>query len=380
MAHKAAVVIPVYKDELNEFEKISLAQVQKVLSNYRFIFVAPHDKDFFYLTKDSRIYFFPPQFFKNKYTYSDLMKTPIFYEAFLDYEYILIYQLDAFVFSDELEYFCGLGYDYIGAPWCAAQRLYHNNKVYKAFVGNGGFSLRKVKSFYNLLSNVKVDSDKIRGTLEDVFFALCGKLFPNEFKVAPLKVAIQFSMEFMAERFVKKNGGKLPFGCHAWHKMSKNFYTKVIPKFGYDLKKLSSHMKSEDIISNRKCFLDYAMHRLIHRFQHDQSIMRYLPPKNFSSIRVFNNQFAMMILEQLIHEKINFSDKIFLYNEDEQDILIQDLKSEKMPHLIITDGRDFDNTLIDKITKLGMTYGDDFVSFNKEYLNYCEKLFHNLGK
>ncbi|MBQ7630124.1 MAG: hypothetical protein IJS81_07940, partial [Selenomonadaceae bacterium] len=104
MLNNAAVVIPVYKENLNEFEKISLAQVQKVLGNYQIIFVAPRGKNFSYFTQGSKIYFFQPQFFQSDKTYSELMKSPIFYKSFLEYKYILIYQLDAFVFSDELEY------------------------------------------------------------------------------------------------------------------------------------------------------------------------------------------------------------------------------------------------------------------------------------
>ncbi len=39
-----------------------------------------------------------------------------FYKTFTAYEYILIYQLDAFVFCDALKEWCAKGYDYIGAP------------------------------------------------------------------------------------------------------------------------------------------------------------------------------------------------------------------------------------------------------------------------
>lgn len=39
-----------------------------------------------------------------------------FYRRFGKYKYMLIYQLDAFVFSDKLLDFCEMGYDYIGAP------------------------------------------------------------------------------------------------------------------------------------------------------------------------------------------------------------------------------------------------------------------------
>jgi hypothetical protein len=40
-----------------------------------------------------------------------------FYQAFTDFEFMLIYQLDAFVFRDELADWCRSGYEYIGAPW-----------------------------------------------------------------------------------------------------------------------------------------------------------------------------------------------------------------------------------------------------------------------
>ena len=91
-----------------------------------------------------------------------------FYESFLDYKYILIYQLDAFVFKDDLIFWCNKNYDYVGAPWIAS--ISNNpftlllNKISSIFdskekkerkkiffkVGNGGFSLRKVASHYQI--------------------------------------------------------------------------------------------------------------------------------------------------------------------------------------------------------------------------------------
>ena len=43
---KVAVVIPTYKEELDEFEKISLAQVRKVLGKYPIIFLTFKDVKF----------------------------------------------------------------------------------------------------------------------------------------------------------------------------------------------------------------------------------------------------------------------------------------------------------------------------------------------
>jgi hypothetical protein len=63
---------------------------------------------------------FPKRYFENIEGYNELLLSASFYERFLDTKYILIYQLDAFVFKDELQEWCDKGYDYI-APWIAPQ-------------------------------------------------------------------------------------------------------------------------------------------------------------------------------------------------------------------------------------------------------------------
>ena len=70
--------------------------------------------------------------------YSALLKSPEFYENFTRWSHILIYQTDALLFRkiDDI-YF---NYDYIGAPWI------QTNQWCKYNAGNGGFSLRNVKS------------------------------------------------------------------------------------------------------------------------------------------------------------------------------------------------------------------------------------------
>ena len=67
---------------------------------------------------DFKIVGFDDRFFRNPVTYSRLLTMAGFYECFKRYEYMLVAQLDAWVFSDRLDFWCGKGYDYIGAPWC----------------------------------------------------------------------------------------------------------------------------------------------------------------------------------------------------------------------------------------------------------------------
>ena len=376
---KVAVVIPTHKEELNPLEKISLAQCRKVLGRYPIIFALPEGKNFSFLEPNDKVVYFPPQCFQSIKAYNVLMMSPFFYEAFKDFEYILIYELDAFVFYDALENFCSLGYDYIGAPW-PLMYLSPWRKIISC-VGNSGFCLRNVKAHYNLLIK---HPDLITHCIEknfpeDVFFSYCGKRSDCEFNVAPIDVAYKFSAEFNPARVVKKNGNKLPFGCHAWHKHSPEIYTKVFQQLGYDLQPLKNLMIDGDSGLNN-WLINAAMQRLTRRLNRGQSIMRYLPTKNFASVRVIRHPFAMMILTRLLMEDSSLSDKIFLYTPDEQDILLHDLSPQKLPHLLITGSLTVDASLIAAVEKKGFAYGKRVVSFHREYLNRCAELFRKLGK
>lgn len=379
MPSKVAVVIPVYKDELNPLEKISLAQCRKILSKYPIIFVAPEGKIFSYFETGDMIAHFPQSFFLNTDTYSKLLLSPQFYEPFQSFEYILIYQLDAFVFYDALEEFCSLGYDYIGAPWpYIAYFSFQSEK--KPRVGNGGFSLRKVAACYELLSAAS-RLPSWEGTLEDsnedAFFALCGATNGIDFNTAPIEVAAKFSMEHYPARCVKWLGGKLPFGCHGWSRFSADFYVEIFSLCGWDLRPLRNLMSSTDYTFQLPLGLTkLALTRLIRRIERGQSLIRYLPTKRFSSVRVIRNTDAMKILARLITEENFLADKIFVYDSEEN--LIRDMTHEKLPHLIIA--TDYDAPLIENLEGRGISYGRDFFSFRQEYLKACEKIFRKLGK
>ncbi len=375
---KVAVVIPTYKEELNELEKISLAQARKVLGKYPFVFVAPEGKNFSYFKSGDMIADCPPQLFQNTKTYNQLMMSPQFYEAFLNFDYVLIYQLDAFVFYDALEIFCSLGYDYIGAAWPLMYSVSINKKYPR--VGNGGFSLRKVKVHYNLLRNNPelIRQYQANEMPEDVFFAHCGKIPECDFHVAPINIAYKFSAEFNPLRVIKKNGGQLPFGCHDWNLYNPEFYKNIFLRFGYDLRNVKNmSVNYDDNLTN--WLLKIAIKRLICRAERGQSILRYLPTEHFDSVCVIRDSNTMKVLAQLLTEKNFLADKIFLYDKDNVPNLIDDVTRENLPHLLLT-LEDYDTSLIDNIEKKGLRYGEHIISFRREYLNHCEKLFHNLGK
>ena len=67
---------------------------------------------------------------------------------------------------------------------------------------------------------------------EDIFWSLCGNLYPDKFKLAPANIAEQFSFEERPRDCFAKVGA-LPFGCHGWMKYDLDFWREVFVKFGY---------------------------------------------------------------------------------------------------------------------------------------------------
>lgn len=264
-----AVVIPVYKSNLSNAELLSIKQCIKVLSNYPIIFCGPYSLDisvYRSLFTDQERFAeqrFEDHFFTDIKGYNRLMLNVRFYQRFNRFEYILIYQPDAYVFRDELKYWCETGYDYIGAPWFED---WDRSGPQSAFygVGNGGFSLRKVKSHIKVLrsflylapANVLIkkfltEKPSLAGLKclllnlsiknntfslfndyndnEDIFWGMVAAKRFDYFKTPSMQTASRFSMELNVERLYKLNDNKLPFGCHAWAKYETAFWKKFIP-------------------------------------------------------------------------------------------------------------------------------------------------------
>ena len=229
---KVVVVIPIYKEKLNDLEKISLAQVFDVLGAYDIYFVAPEGLDYDY-RGDAKEKTFPKKFFESVSSYNEFMLCADFYEAFSEYEFMLIYQLDAFVFEDRLEEFCGLEYDYIGAPWLCGWFYYKDADHVVWNVGNGGFSLRKISAFVKALREDRVSKElRVFFENEDFNFSV---MDCSDFKVAPKEIALKFSFESQVRECFEYNNRNLPMGCHAWEKYDLEFWKPYMESHGYKL-------------------------------------------------------------------------------------------------------------------------------------------------
>lgn len=276
MKQKIIIIVPIYKVNLSNTEKISLQQLSSILGYYPIVFVAPNSLKFDYadVCYDSGLWMverFPDDYFESTESYSKMMLSEEFYYRFSAYEYMFIYQLDGFVFSDKLLYFCSLGYDYIGAP---VSRKVEEWKRIGARIGNGGVSLRKIDSVLAVLKikktlhftpKIKEDIEKY----EDLFFGFCGVNDNIKFSVPTVDLAMSFSIENEIKGFYKNGMKKIPFCCHAWNK--KHFYEwcPYIEKFGYmasDLYKNKRAYNRKDVIGKfiLKRFSDCNIYKYNH--------------------------------------------------------------------------------------------------------------------
>ncbi|GHT77341.1 hypothetical protein AGMMS50262_18080 [Bacteroidia bacterium] len=248
------VVIPLYKENLTVWEEKSLSQCLSVLKRYPIVLVTPQTLNTRFFEEKypiDSIERFDDSFFKDITGYNTLLLSTQFYERFLKYKYLLIYQLDAYVFQDLLMQWAEKGYDYIGAPWLKKPvynfpiishfmrfqhkyRLNHHQSSKQSLynkVGNGGFSLRKIESHYQATIDSKNQIENYLAQKrthfynEDVFWAT---EIPDFSYPEPLE-ALTFSFDKYPDYCFKLNNHELPFGCHGWYKRKmKKFWKPVI--------------------------------------------------------------------------------------------------------------------------------------------------------
>lgn len=271
-----AIAIPIYKTQLSHYEQISLRRTFQVFDGRDIFIVAPHhlrgkidvDGAVDWMPNGSAKYlWFDDHFFKGVRSYNRLMLDAEFYERFLPYEYVLIVQTDAYVFDDRIEEFVAKGVDYIGAPWFDKLDRCDENSALLEYSGNGGFSLRRIKPFLQILLHKNAQAEPVRFYMEriksssakalvfricenaynyvfcnkvgsfwkstinyeDYFWARCaGVVLPGFVSGAP-NISMDFSFECNPRKLFEMSGRKLPMGCHGWWKYDLEFWKDFIP-------------------------------------------------------------------------------------------------------------------------------------------------------
>jgi hypothetical protein len=271
---KVFIAIPLYKpfEAISAWERASLQQCYRILNKHEVVFTGPPELDYEpYLAVaashnvQARVVHFKARYFKNISGYNRLLMSPGFYGKFLDYEFMLIYQPDCWVFRDELDSWCEKGFDYIGAPWFEGFALPREDDPIVG-VGNGGLSLRRVRSLYRItrsfsfvqrpeaiwsavvtrvpwlmkpvgllrfLLNLTIRNNTFYWFntytgQEDGFWGLIVPRNFSWYRLADESAALAFSFEAAPRRLYLRNNNRLPFGCHAWDRYETEFWRPFI--------------------------------------------------------------------------------------------------------------------------------------------------------
>lgn len=164
------IVIPMYKEKLDCTEILSLKRLHKIIyedecptggEDYRYweetpvFLVIPKGlniDEYKKIYPTIKVKEFDKKCFESINNLSRLMFEYDFYKQFSRYDYMLIYQLDGYIFKNDIQSWCDKGYDYIGGPIFSENSGWkdNNDTVWSPKVGNGGISLRKIKFFMDL--------------------------------------------------------------------------------------------------------------------------------------------------------------------------------------------------------------------------------------
>lgn len=269
MFPSVAVVVPVHNFELGLYEKIGLEQIKKNLNHFPLYLIFPRKGkppkkvwSNFHHIEIKKVW---GTYGKTTIqSYASMLRSAFFYELFEKFDFLLIAQLDTYIFSSELQRFTLEPYDYWGAPWLidlysqypylrdlvrAPIRPYILHKILQKYlprkmyyyVGNGGLSLRRVSKFIRACNehteiNSKFDERIVYWkklgydvSFEDNFWCLFfPKFAPGFLRFPPWHKALQFAFELAPSLAYKLNQNKLPFGVHSWFKHDKDFWKRFI--------------------------------------------------------------------------------------------------------------------------------------------------------
>lgn len=225
---KCAIIIPIYKQNLNLYEMFSVRRNVDVLSSYPIIFLMSADIDeAFYMKEFPSVFIkkIDSRFFQSFQSYNRLLLSTFFYDLWREYQKILICQTDVIVLSDRLAEFVGLDYDYIGAPLVKLER---DRPI--LYGGNGGCSLRDIQSCLLFLRKHHLEAEMWTDN-EDEFFSYYGVRYSCEFKVAPVRYAAAFAFDRFSRFLYEFNNASLPFALHGWYTYDAE-YAQILARKG----------------------------------------------------------------------------------------------------------------------------------------------------
>jgi glycosyltransferase involved in cell wall biosynthesis len=293
MNKKSCVVIPTHSEKLTDEEQLSLFNTCALLNKHKIFLVMPETVSDRSIREIMAVKGFSIDIIKiddswmgSIEKYNNMLMNINFYKLFINYEYILLCHLDAWVFKDELHYWASLDFDWIGAPLFLLRERgnYGLKRLRWPYAMNGGFSLRRTKKMIDLLTatdfrvdlvvvskfiyflaiNLRFDLLKIflkyfpemasnpiefqkkYNVNEDIFFTLACPAFGHPLVTANPIDALYFATEYFSEEILALHlKCSKPFGIHGYEKYLK----------GDELKRLSNYAvpRSESFYVDPEC-------------------------------------------------------------------------------------------------------------------------------
>lgn len=163
--NSVAVVIPLHTIQLDRWAMLALQSAEAVFFHRPIILVVPPNvaKSSLAATLRARgsvVIELESHHFVSRGSYNNMLFQADFFQLFTEFDYILLFQLDALALRDTLNYWVSLDYDFIGAP---LRRNYGRTNSTSVGPGlNGGLSLRRVDSALRVLESGRGRRIRIR--------------------------------------------------------------------------------------------------------------------------------------------------------------------------------------------------------------------------
>ena len=266
---QVAIMVPFPSVDLSPDELVSLKQLRTHLDHYDKYLLIPENT---VVEMDGfRVIPLDCKHFGSAANHNRMLYRTGFWEMFSDYEFVLMYHLDALVFSDQLKEWCGKKIDFIGAPFLVCES---SPWAKEERVGNGGFALYKVSAVLKVLwrryakepskywedhywkamevqasilrplrSAVpswlkgkatasirqqlqKMDHIEVNQRGNDLFWSYEATKYVPDFRIGTVEEGLAFAFETEPVACYQRTSGKLPFGCHAWGRYNREFWIK----------------------------------------------------------------------------------------------------------------------------------------------------------
>ena len=255
---RVVVIVPMFRAALRPYERQSIESLRThLLGNYD-VTIVTQQSALSEIRESPLCNGIRTELFSARFAtyqgFNRLMLSHEFFLRFMDYSHMLIFQTDCLALHGDVSHWIDADIDYVGAPWVEKDPASGGLKILG--VGNGGLSLRKIRSAIEVLRCFASTKQRlvvaakfalptipvlwhkcflgrfwpryhIGSRNEDVFWSQVAPLIAPWYRVADYASALSFAFEREPLLCFEASGRKLPLGLHAFHRHADDFLSRV---------------------------------------------------------------------------------------------------------------------------------------------------------